>query len=326
MKKRDSKFELLRIISMAMIILCHYGLYGENSSRYLKGLAPLGQIGVGIFVMISAYFLTEEKRTKSKLLKRILTLWARVIFYSWLILCIDLSLGFTLINKKNLIKSIFPIIANNYWFVTSFLVLMFIVPFLNKIIQDLNKEQYMLSLVVIIVFSGVTPIIGQPFTPFGQELNVGVMISEYLLVGYYKKYNIQLNNYILLMGGILFYIGELISNKSNGFPAIILSAIIFILFIQISPSYYNSCINWIASSVFASYLITENVLFRMTFWKLATSVFVFQSKLLEGIIITVVTILLTVLIDKIYLFFFNFLIKEKLNILAKELTFKLGLG
>lgn len=64
----------------------------------------------------------------------------------------------------------------------------------------------------------------------------------------------------------------------------------------------------------------------MTFWKLATSVFVFQSKLLEGIIITVVTILLTVLIDKIYLFFFNFLIKEKLNILAKELTFKLGLG
>lgn len=55
--KRNSKFELLRILSMVMIIMSHYQLYGKVRFEYSKILAPLGQIGVGIFVMISAYFL-----------------------------------------------------------------------------------------------------------------------------------------------------------------------------------------------------------------------------------------------------------------------------
>lgn len=59
--KRDSRFELLRIISMAMIILSHYRLYGETKYENLRILDPLGQIGVGMFVMISAYFLYRRR-------------------------------------------------------------------------------------------------------------------------------------------------------------------------------------------------------------------------------------------------------------------------
>lgn len=54
--KRNSKFELLRIISMGMILLSHYRLYSGNTSEKLRILDPLGQIGVGMFVMISAFF------------------------------------------------------------------------------------------------------------------------------------------------------------------------------------------------------------------------------------------------------------------------------
>lgn len=297
---------------------------GKNAEpNYLKLLTPLGQVGVGIFVMISAYFLTEEKNSESKLLRRILNLWYRVIFYSWLILIVDLFIGFSSINKKSLIKSIFPIIGNNYWFVTSFFLLMILVPFLNRLINDINKKKLLLILVVLIIFSSITTLIGQPYTPFGQELNVGVMISEYILIGYYKKYKLKLNNYILLLTIILFYVGEILSNIVSGFPSIILSASIFIFFIQTSSSYYNYYINWGASSIFASYLITENILFRIPFWKLATTLVVFNNKLLEGLLITAITIFVTIIFDKIYLLIFNNLIKKKSNLLIKKLTLKL---
>ena len=72
--KRDSRFELLRIIAMVMIILSHYQLIGGVNTKSIDIFSPLGEIGVGLFIMISAYFLTGEEQPETRLLKRILTL------------------------------------------------------------------------------------------------------------------------------------------------------------------------------------------------------------------------------------------------------------
>lgn len=182
-----------------------------------------------------------------------------------------------------------------------------------------------------IVFSSIITIIGQPLTPFGDNLNVGVMISEYLLVGYYRKYKVKVNNFALIIVAILFYLAEYMTVISNGipsvtsgFPSIVISIALSVLVIQATPSYYNSVINWIASSVFASYLVTSNVLFKYQFWKISTSLLSLHSKIIEGIIITIIVILITVLVDKIYLLLFNGLIKNRLNSFAKRMTHKLG--
>ena len=319
--ERDSKFELLRILAMMMIILNHYEQYGGINFKYSRVFAPLGQVGVGIFVMISAYFLTSENNSKQKIFNRILSLWCHVIFYSWIILIVDLFIKFSSINIQLLIKSIFPVMANNYWFVTSFFFLMLITPFLNKIIRNVNKIQLILILIILIVFSSITTIIGQPYTPFGERLNVGVMISDYIFIGYYRKYGIKLGDFTLILVALVFYIAEYFTITS-GFPSIVLSATLFILVVQIMPSYHSYCINWIASSVFASYLITENVLFRKIFWQILTSLFTFHNKFLEGFVITIIAIIITVLIDKIYLLIFNNLIRKKLNVFAEALTDK----
>lgn len=58
-KVRDSKFEILRIISMIFIVISHYSLWGKwNDANKFKYLVyqPLGQIGVCVFVLISGYF------------------------------------------------------------------------------------------------------------------------------------------------------------------------------------------------------------------------------------------------------------------------------
>lgn len=64
-KKRDTRFEVLRIISMVFIISSHFSLYGNwnEKSRHIIStmqFQPLGQIGVYLFVMISGYFLSTR--------------------------------------------------------------------------------------------------------------------------------------------------------------------------------------------------------------------------------------------------------------------------
>lgn len=63
----------------------------------------------------------------------------------------------------------------------------------------------------------------------------------------------------------------------------------------------------------------------MPFWKNATIIISLHNRFLKGFVITIFAILITVIIDKIYLFLFNKLIKHKLNLLTKNLTYRLNL-
>lgn len=65
---RDSNLELLRIISMLLIVTHHYALHGFNflnldltsNKIVLNFLVSGGKIGVNIFILLSAYFLSTS--------------------------------------------------------------------------------------------------------------------------------------------------------------------------------------------------------------------------------------------------------------------------
>ena len=68
--KRQSNFELLRIISMILIIAHHYAIHGgfELSKQafsaqlfFLQVLSYGGKLGVNLFVLISGYFLVTSR-------------------------------------------------------------------------------------------------------------------------------------------------------------------------------------------------------------------------------------------------------------------------
>lgn len=160
-----------------------------------------------------------------------------------------------------------------------------------------------------IIFSGIIPIFGQPFSPLGENLNASVMITEYLIIGYYCKYDIKITNFILTIVLLITIVGEFLTNIFTGFPSIIASAIIFFFILKI-PSFYSRIINWIAASVFASYLITENVLIRIPFWKLVGNLKLPVDNIIKGVFITVMVILVTTLIDKIYILLNNLFISR----------------
>lgn len=91
MKKRDSRFELVRIISMIMIVAYHYTMYGNwNKESFntvkIQFFRPWGQVGVALFVMITGYFLANRKSGLNKLWNRAKRIWIKTLIYSWIIL------------------------------------------------------------------------------------------------------------------------------------------------------------------------------------------------------------------------------------------------
>ena len=109
---RESNFELMRIVSMILIIIWHIILHGhmiENSRNYairtyLSMIQYLIVIHVNSFVILSGYFQSKSRFKLSKLLSLIL----EVIMYSFVILIVGIKLGF--VKEYNIITIISQLI------------------------------------------------------------------------------------------------------------------------------------------------------------------------------------------------------------------------
>ena len=98
-KVRNSNIEILRIISMLMIVVSHWTVHNGVSNqtiemsfnRLLLEWTMLGNIGVIIYVMITGYFLGKSEKPFS--IKKILRIWLQVLFYSLTIYVLLVILG-----------------------------------------------------------------------------------------------------------------------------------------------------------------------------------------------------------------------------------------
>ena len=135
-EKRQSNLELLRIISIIMIIMHHYALYSgftwkneiTANALIINFFLMFGKLGALVFVIISGYF---YDKTKFKI-KKLITLLVQV----WIISIIGLIIGVITDSEKlniiNIIKSIFPVSFSVYWFASCYILLYIFIPFLKK--------------------------------------------------------------------------------------------------------------------------------------------------------------------------------------------------
>ena len=161
---RRSNIELLRIISMALIVFFHCadGVFHSGTSvEYIRWSAgPTinklftsffgggGDTGVGAFFLITGFYLStrEGKKISSDFFLQII-FYSIINLFSFLIirlLCQDVTIGITEAIKK----IIFPISDSTWWFATIYLLIVLICPTTNKYLRKLNKRQY-LSLIVV---------------------------------------------------------------------------------------------------------------------------------------------------------------------------------
>ena len=139
--KRNTGLDLLRIVSMLMVITLHFlgrGKFLTGGGVYFLlswGIEAIALCAVNVYVLITGYFLSNKDSINiKKLVDFFLQIW-----------CIDLLITFILvktnvytITTSDLIQLFLPFISKSNWFFSCYILLYLFHPFLNKLINDFN--------------------------------------------------------------------------------------------------------------------------------------------------------------------------------------------
>ncbi len=156
--KRNPNFELLRLLSMFFIIVNHniLNISTEWQIQQIKGLNFIltdilyqaVYVAVNCYILISGYFLVGSNKYDFNFIK-VVKLWSVVFFYSVIIYLICLfPLKLLTFNVKDVVHVILPIHYDLYWFITQYIGLFLISPFLIKSANNLTKEDYKKFLII----------------------------------------------------------------------------------------------------------------------------------------------------------------------------------
>lgn len=293
-KGRNSNIELLRIISMFLIVCHHYTVHGaidfnilslSTNKLILQALSFGGKLGVNLFVLISGYFLIEQKND----IKKAIILWLDVSIYSICILLIFIPFQGD-IGIKTIIKSILPIPFNTYWFVTTYFVILLLCKYLNTFIKSLDKTNLDELIIISTIILSALPTL--KISSFSNSTliinNTCWFILLYFIAARIRLYPpkklifkhslfIGCSTFIIgiCIGSIFSILGERIPfffYNSTHFTSmestlmLICSVFLFIGFLHIDIG-CNKTINTISATTFGIYLIHDNSFVRTLLWK-----------------------------------------------------------
>ncbi len=169
----DLGIELLRILAMLGIILFHFSDHGMVKFHELAGapltanwlflglFAQLGGIGNCVFVLITGSLLWNRPFNVARLLR----LWWQVFFFTALSAALYHGISGTPVSVGVLLTVLFPISNNAYWFISTYTMLMLVVPFINALLRILSRAEHLflvsVMFVALSVFGGADKILYQ---------------------------------------------------------------------------------------------------------------------------------------------------------------------
>lgn len=163
-KQRDSGFEMIRIISMLLIIGHHFAVHGgfvfpENeitlNRLFLQWLSIGGKVGVNLFVMLSGYFMITADSLR---ISRAVKLWVQICFYSVIVYAVTALLGLADASALQWLRAVCPILSRQWWFATAYFFLYLGMPWMNRKLIPLTKAKYRTVLMLMGCFWYVLPI------------------------------------------------------------------------------------------------------------------------------------------------------------------------
>lgn len=198
---RQSNFELMRIISMYMILVWHIIIFKyllvdtTGTIRFMTdALKSFCNSHVNSFALVLGYFQCNKNMKVSKILSIINASW----FYRIMFIILSILLGFSTLNALNIVKNCFIIPLNGeYWFIACYLITYCLSPFLNKLIKTMSKKQMKILLIILFVtFSIIPTITNQNFNSTEQGYSVAHFIFLYFIGSYIKLYNPKESHYL----------------------------------------------------------------------------------------------------------------------------------
>ena len=162
--KRHSNLDLLRIVSMSFIVGYHFLYWGgalEESvlgsfSYYFSWAAnAFFHVMVNVFVMLSGYFLSEQRIQGKSIVKLELQVW----LVSFMLYVFSLAVKNETFSFKSLLFSITPILSREYWFATNYFALLLLAPVYNILIRKMNDKQLKYTwFILVMLFSIITTV------------------------------------------------------------------------------------------------------------------------------------------------------------------------
>ena len=335
MKKRESNFELLRIIAIFLVIIGHFNLHGNipnlitNQGTMLfintliSKLLCLGDVVNHIFMLLTGYFLIKSKLNY----KNVIKLYLEMLFYSFIIELIAFLLGLEGVTIISLLKSLLPIFFGQ-WFVRYYIMFILFTPMLNKYINSIDRNTHKNNIIILLLVFSIIPMLSVNVFAFS---NLTFFFLEYFIGSYIRLYNftltktkllllLSINFLIIIISIIVFnYIGNIINNSlviglSNYFLAtnysiftISLAISIFLLFKNINIG-YNKFINYISSSVLSIYLIHDNHIVGKLIWSnyFPNTMFIDSILFVPMMILKCLSIfIICIIIDKVRILLFD---------------------
>lgn len=293
--KRNSGIDLLRIISMIMIVILHILGHGgilKNLDLFSAGhysawtLEIIAYCAVNCYALISGYVGVSSKFRYSNLLN----ITINVVFYT---LIITSLFGIFLpgsVNAQTFKKAVFPYAFNVYWYFTAYFCMYFFIPFFNHLINTLKqKEATALVISLFFVFSILPTIVQTDISQTFKGYSVLWLSVLYIIGAYIKKHNIGTSAKKIKLIGV--YLGCIVINCFSKFfveygsanlwtapknsnmlisytsPTVLLTAVVMlILFSKIRHGKVSEkVISFFAPLTFGVYLIHDEPLMRSNF-------------------------------------------------------------
>jgi len=333
-KVRQSNVELLRIITMILVMITHANFRAlsaptvadavtEPSSAFLRLLTEsFSIICVNVFVLISGWFGIKFNW------KKLTEFLFQVLFYGFIIYLI-----ISIINPERLkaFKTVFMTGPKNYWFVKCYLFLYIISPILNAFVEKASKNDFKILLILFFTMQAIYGWATDGATWYNKGYSGISFAGLYLLARYVRLYPtkwfshsikfdlvVYLSFVVLntLLSFILTKYGHTILSSKLFFytsPFVILASIHFLL-IFTKFTITSKTINWIAASCFAIYLTHSNSFLAKPCYDNLIRNWFQNETTMNFILFTVILMFcifwISILSDKIRIYFFNKLLSK----------------
>lgn len=169
--RRDSKFEIARLICMFFIVINHsisHGIFEINtftiddiSLNYVISLfcTHFGDIGNSFFMLLTGYF-SAKVITKKVNFKGIAKICIVMTFYSILIMIALFLSGRYSFSLFDVVKSVFPYLFGLNWYFGCYIVIMLFQPIFSKILYSIELDRLIKLAVLVFLSKFVIPLSG----------------------------------------------------------------------------------------------------------------------------------------------------------------------
>lgn len=286
---RNSSIELLRILSMFMILLHHlvvhnvvdYKAMDPGIFRFLLQFLFVsgGKVGVVIFFAISAWFMADAATGVKASLRRVWMLEKEVLFYS-VVLGVGCYLIMDGVGFGALLRGVFPLMSSIWWYTTAYAGFLIVFPFLADGLRAMGRKRHLSLCAVLFFVIGVVGLL--PVSP----VVTGAMGMMYLfvLISAYKWYVAPEHAFdplkLIAVGAMLLlpYVlasltakalldvstGAYITSETKT-PILLMGFGIFLLFERMH--FYSPVVNKVAACSLSVYLITEFPAIASRMWQ-----------------------------------------------------------